>query len=101
MNKYLFLLILALPLGFVACNNDDDDDNDGLTNQEEYAFGLIPVLELLLPRRPDNLSADEEALAKADPLFDWVIYLLVPVLPLYLRDKVALTTAERAAAAAR
>lgn len=44
-----------------------------------YAFGLIPVLELLLARKPDNLSAEEEALAKDDALFDWIIYLLVPV----------------------
>lgn len=44
-----------------------------------HAFGLVPLLELLLPRRPDNLSAEEEAIAKDDPLFDWLIYLLVPV----------------------
>ncbi|MDX2133425.1 MAG: hypothetical protein SFV52_01480 [Saprospiraceae bacterium] len=40
MNKYLLLLLLALPLGFVACNNDDDDDNDD-TEQE-----LITTVEL-------------------------------------------------------
>ena len=26
----------------VTGGENDDDDNDGLTNQEEYAFGLIP-----------------------------------------------------------
>lgn len=44
-----------------------------------HAFGLVPLLELLLTRRPDNLSPEEEAIAKDDPLFDWLIYLLVPV----------------------
>jgi len=44
-----------------------------------HAFALVPLLELLLPRRADNLSAEEEAVAKDDPLFDALIYLLVPV----------------------
>lgn len=44
-----------------------------------YAFTLIPLLELFL--RPDsgNLSAAEENLAKNDPLYDWFLYVIVPL----------------------
>jgi alkane 1-monooxygenase len=44
-----------------------------------YAFGLIPALELML--RPDsrNLSRVEEDLRREHPLYDWLIYLTVPV----------------------
>ncbi len=44
-----------------------------------HAFAWVPLLELLLPRAPDNLTAEEEAVAKDDPLFDLIIYALVPV----------------------
>ncbi|MFN3874505.1 MAG: alkane 1-monooxygenase [Flavobacteriales bacterium] len=44
-----------------------------------HGFVVVPVLELLLPRRPDNLSADEEAVAKNDPFFDALLYLVVPM----------------------
>lgn len=44
-----------------------------------YAFGLIPALELML--RPDsrNLSRVEEDLRRDHPIYDWLIYLTVPV----------------------
>jgi alkane 1-monooxygenase len=44
-----------------------------------HAFALVPLLELLIPRRADNLSREEEAVAKDDPLFDLLLYVLVPV----------------------
>ncbi|MBK9176713.1 MAG: alkane 1-monooxygenase [Flavobacteriales bacterium] len=44
-----------------------------------HAFVAVPLLELLLPHRADNLSDEEEAMAKDDPLFDALIYALVPV----------------------
>lgn len=44
-----------------------------------HAFVLVPLLELLVRHRPDNLTADEEAIVKDDPLFDWMVYALVPV----------------------
>jgi alkane 1-monooxygenase len=44
-----------------------------------YAFILIPTLELLL--RPSGLNMDEaeEDLAKANPVYDWFLYLIVPL----------------------
>lgn len=44
-----------------------------------HAFITVPLLELLLPHRPDNLNADEEAVAKGDPLFDALLYAIVPL----------------------
>ncbi len=44
-----------------------------------YIFGLVPALEWLAPPDARNLSRTEEDLRKDDPLYDWVIYLAVPV----------------------
>jgi len=43
-----------------------------------YAFGLIPMLELVMPQDAKNLTEAEEAIAKNDPLYDWFLYLIVP-----------------------
>ncbi|RYZ00050.1 MAG: alkane 1-monooxygenase [Chitinophagaceae bacterium] len=44
-----------------------------------YSFVLVPLLELAL--RPDarNLSAAEAELARRNPLYDWLLYLVVPM----------------------
>jgi alkane 1-monooxygenase len=44
-----------------------------------YAFGLVPLLEALLPPGTRNLSEAEEAVAAEDPWYDWMLYLLVPI----------------------
>ena len=44
-----------------------------------YAFGLVPLLELIIPERHQNLSDEEEQAALSDPLFDILLYLIVPV----------------------
>ena len=44
-----------------------------------HGFLLVPLAELVLPHRPDNLSAEEEALALRHPLFDIIVYLMVPL----------------------
>jgi len=44
-----------------------------------YAFVVVPLAELIMPRRPDNLSPEEEAQALRDPLFDILVYLMVPI----------------------
>ena len=44
-----------------------------------YGFVIIPVLELLLKPNERNLSEAEEELAKHDPIYDWMIYLMVPI----------------------
>lgn len=45
-----------------------------------YAFVVIPVLELLFPANTTNLTTVEEDLIKDDPVYDWLIYITVPVL---------------------
>lgn len=44
-----------------------------------YAFGLIPFLEVVLPPDARNLAKAEEELIKDDPIYDWLLYLVVPV----------------------
>ncbi|MEM9983778.1 MAG: alkane 1-monooxygenase, partial [Bacteroidota bacterium] len=44
-----------------------------------YAFGLVPLLELLLNPQESNLDQVEEQLRKADPWYDWLVYATVPV----------------------
>ena len=44
-----------------------------------YAFGIIPLLELFISPDKSNLSKTEEALIKDDPVYDWMIYLMVAV----------------------
>lgn len=44
-----------------------------------YAFGIIPLLELFIPARPENLSAAEAEMVARDPLYDALLYAVVPV----------------------
>jgi len=44
-----------------------------------YAFVIIPVLELLLPQDSSNLGKNERELKKHSALFDWLLYLNVPL----------------------
>jgi len=43
------------------------------------AFFLVPLLELFVSPDPKNMSEAEEAIAKNDPLYDWFLYLIVPL----------------------
>jgi len=44
-----------------------------------YSFVFIPLLELLLKPDPSNLSAAEEQLAKSSRVYDWMLYIIVPL----------------------
>jgi alkane 1-monooxygenase len=44
-----------------------------------YAWVFIPLLELLLPSNASNLSEQEAALAKDDRLYDFWLYIIVPI----------------------
>lgn len=44
-----------------------------------YAFLFLSALEMMLPLNKKNLSEMEESIAKKDPLYDFVLYLNVPV----------------------
>ena len=43
------------------------------------AFGIIPLVELFLAPDTKNLDEAEEAIAKKDRLYDWFLYLMVPM----------------------
>lgn len=42
-------------------------------------FFVIPLLELLFSPSEKNLAKTEEDLARADPIYDWMVYLVVPI----------------------
>ena len=44
-----------------------------------YAFGIIPLLEVLLRPDPHNLANAELEMVKDDSWYDWQLYLIVPV----------------------
>ncbi len=44
-----------------------------------HAFVLVPLIELLRGPRKDALTEEQEQAALADPLYDALIYLLVPI----------------------
>ena len=45
-----------------------------------YAFGIIPLLELLLPIETSNLEANEVQGKLKRKVFDWLLYLNLPVI---------------------
>ncbi len=44
-----------------------------------FNFGIIPFVELFTNGTEKNLAQVEEEVAKEDKLYDWLIYLLVPI----------------------
>ncbi|WP_435624031.1 alkane 1-monooxygenase [Flagellimonas sp.] len=48
-----------------------------------YTFAIIPLLEVLLPVDSSNLSPEEREEKKKSPLFDWLLYLNVPIVCLF------------------
>jgi alkane 1-monooxygenase len=49
-----------------------------------YAFVVIPLLELFIQPRAENMSNTEEELAKADKMYDYLLYIIVPLQYLFL-----------------
>ncbi len=44
-----------------------------------YAWVLIPLSELILPPNPSNLDAAEEELARRNKIYDYFLYIIVPL----------------------
>ncbi len=44
-----------------------------------YAFGFIPLADYFAPASEKNMSAAEEEIAKNDPIYDWLLYSIIPV----------------------
>jgi alkane 1-monooxygenase len=45
-----------------------------------YAFAIVPVLEIILPLDNRNFSEEEVDSRKLNKLFDWMLYLNIPIL---------------------
>lgn len=44
-----------------------------------YVFGVLPFLELFFAPQKANLEAAEETLVKEDPVYDWLLYAMLPL----------------------
>jgi alkane 1-monooxygenase len=49
-----------------------------------YAFGFIPGIELLLKADSTNIDNLEKEIRREDKLYDWMLYLLVPIQYVFL-----------------
>lgn len=72
--KYLHVLILPA-LAYVSFTNKGWITYLPLME----SFVLIPLLELLYRPDKSNLSDAEEAIRKEDPIYDWQLYITVPL----------------------
>ena len=44
-----------------------------------YAFGFIPLVEMLITSSNRNMTQAEETIAQNDPVYDWFLYLIIPL----------------------
>ncbi|QHI37553.1 Alkane 1-monooxygenase 1 [Kordia antarctica] len=44
-----------------------------------YAFGIIPIMELIFSQSKANLSPEEVTKKSTNPIFDWLLYLNIPI----------------------
>lgn len=59
-----------------------------------YAFVLIPILEMIFPVDPNNVSEEESQSRLKNRLFDWLLYLNLPIVyTLVILSLVVVTTA--------
>ncbi len=49
-----------------------------------YSFGFIPLLELAVGPQLSQLSPAQKALAKEDRLYDWLLYLMAPLMFIFI-----------------
>ena len=76
MNALKYMNVLILPiLAWVSFNTY------GWTTYLPLleSFFIIPLLELLYKPNPQNLSPEKEKQRKDDPIYDWQLYIMVPI----------------------
>lgn len=49
-----------------------------------YAFGIVPIIELLVQPDAQNLEATEKELVKQDPLYDFLVRVMTPIQYVFL-----------------
>lgn len=76
MHRLKYLTVLSIPLvAFFAFQQT------GIWSFATvlFVFGLLPLLELIINPNAQNMSETQEALAKHDKVYDWLIYLVFPI----------------------
>ena len=74
-NLGYFLAYISMGLGFVGLTS-----NGWLTFLLPiFAFIVIPLLELTLKVSEENLSKEQEEKLLVNKMYDWVVYLVVPI----------------------
>lgn len=71
-----YLATFTLPIGAWATFTDR---HGWYWTVPVIGFVVVPMLELLLGGGPDDLQEAEEEAARAEPVFDWLLYAIVPV----------------------
>ena len=75
-NRYKYLLAYIIPLlGF--CSIHWYENWSWLTLV--FSFVVIPILDIVLPINTANPPSDKEESMKKDSLFDWILYLNIPL----------------------
>lgn len=76
MKSLKYLAVLTLPLSVAVSFTQ----SGWLTfTPLLYAFGFLPALELLIAPDAHNLAQTEAELRLKDALYDWLLYIIVPV----------------------
>ncbi len=72
--KYLAVFTIPLSVWFSL-------NSDGLLafGTIIYVFGVVPLLELFFKPDHHNVSDVEAQIMRKDPIYDWLLYLIVPV----------------------
>lgn len=81
MSKFKYMNVLILPiLAYLSFNN-----YGWITfSVPLYGFVVVPVFELFFQPNSSNLSEAEEELRKNNPIYDWQVYLMVPIQCLFV-----------------
>lgn len=75
-RSFRYAIALVVPLGAWAVFTLEDPWYWGVPI---FSFAVVPLLELMWKGRHRNLSKEEEQAALSDPMFDMLLYLLVPI----------------------
>ncbi|MEZ5022951.1 MAG: alkane 1-monooxygenase [Chitinophagales bacterium] len=76
MGELKYLMGLLVPaVAFVSLYFDGMWSYFAIT----FAFVLIPLLELVLPQSTQNFTKEEEQVVKKKAIYDWLVYINVPL----------------------
>ena len=76
LHSFKYLAVFTIPLSAWFSLN-----SNGLLSFSTllYVFGIIPLVELLFKPDHRNVSQVEARVMQKDPVYDWLLYLIVPL----------------------